>query len=196
MPLFLAVSMLTFSLISANYSMLLVWVGMLVLVPLAVIVLGTIGSKLNLPLFKDVSDKRFSFFQGIAFKDEGIAPPYVSNSILVFFFAYLFFNGLSVYQSQEKNNNDATKTKNKIKGIIGMAGSILLLFLIFIFKYKKMGFAENIGGFIFLFPAIAGLAYGWNEFLRSCGSSNDLYGAISNKFAPQTTKICVAKAST
>jgi hypothetical protein len=194
MPLFLAASMIVFGLISANYSMLLVWLGMYVLVPLAVIILAFIAGKIRLPLFKDVGDRAYSFFQGVAFSEQGTATPYVSNSILVFFFAYLFFNGLSVYQDQEQNPNDMTKTKNRIKGVIGMVGSILLLGLVFLFKYRQMGFSEKPVAFIVLFPAIIGLAYGWNDFLRSCASSNDLYGAVSNKFAPQTSKICVASA--
>ena len=65
MPLFLATSMLTFSLITANYSMLLVWVGMFILVPLAVIILGAITNAIKLPLFnKDSADKIHTFFQG------------------------------------------------------------------------------------------------------------------------------------
>ena len=194
MPLFLATSMLVFSLISANYSMLLVWVGMFVAVPLAVIILDYIASKIRLPLFnKEQANEFHGFFQGFGFK-ETAAPPYVSNAILVFFFAYLFFNGLSVYNDQQKNNNDALKTKNTVKAIIGMAGALFLALLILIFKAKYIGFSENISAIFILIPAMIGLAYGWNLFLKSCANSNDLYGAVSNKFAPQTTKICVAKA--
>lgn len=193
MPLFLATSMLTFSLITANYSMLLVWVGMFILVPLAVIILGAITNAIKLPLFKDSADKIHTFFQGFGFKD-AMAPPYVSDSILLFFIAYLFFNGLSVYQDQEKNQNADLKTKNSVKGLIGMIGALFLGILILIFKAKFIGFPENPIAVIILVPAMIGLAYGWNDFLKSCSKSNNIYSVVSNNFAPQDIKICVAKA--
>ena len=120
-------------------------------------------------------------------------PSYWMASI-VFFFTFVFMNGLSLYNFAA--NQDAADDKvssRKTHAIIGMAASIILGLLLMYWRFNT-GCENGLGTIMSL--AFAGLAVGLFKFFDGCGLLRvvDLYGIgarllpISATAAP--TQVC------
>ena len=181
LPLFTGSSLLTIGSASANYSFLYVFLGMFVLVPLAVMILAAIPF---LALFKG-SESIFPIVSSTA-DAAGISYGY---SMMIFFFSYLITNAAYIIKS---NSEAVVRGRMSISIIIAGLSALTYLFLR-VKNFSKV--PESTLGLVVLGLAAAGLGYSWYYLLYSCNKSNvaDIYGVENNiAISKAENKVCVA----
>jgi hypothetical protein len=184
LPLFTGSSLLTIGSASANYSFLYVFLGMFVLVPLAVIILAAIPF---LALFKG-SESIFPIVSSTA-DAAGISYGY---SMMIFFFSYLITNAAYIIKT---NSEAVVRGRMSISIIIAGISALTYLFMR-IKNFSKV--PESTLGLVVLGLAAAGLGYSWYYLLYSCNKSNvaDIYGVENNiAISKAENKVCVAFAA-
>lgn len=203
-PLFIGVTLLVFGLITNNLAYLMSFLGMFIFMPIIVYVLYYIfdmfiSKKYPSMLLFDPSADADEF--GIMFPKLGEknSPPYMWYSMIVFFMGYLFINAKDIYDYKIKNISQAKEDVRKIRAVIGMIVSILVLLLFLSFRSSTMLIPETQLGLVILGLASIGFAYGWHTFLTGCSSAeknvhlDDLYSIKTNVVAVQPRNICIAK---
>ena len=197
-PLFIGIIFAVFGLVAANYSYLMVAVGMFIGIPLIVYILDLLLSGVGKITGKDLT----LYIEQVATKDYGFlkenpitGTPYMWYPLMTFILSYLFINAADLYSAYED------KPAVKAKASIGMFISATS-FLVLMYMYSALsGFPENVYARIGLFIIICGFAYGWHKFLKGCSSQeknihlDDLYGVKTNIIKVDvmaTKKICVA----
>jgi hypothetical protein len=120
-------------------------------------------------------------------------PSYWMASI-VFFFTFVFMNGLSLYNfAANQTAADDKVSSRKTHAIIGMAASVILGLLLLVWRYRT-GCENGLG--LFMSLAFIGLGYGLFTLFDSCGLLRvvDLYG-IGARLLPTSataapTQVC------
>ena len=120
-------------------------------------------------------------------------PSYWMASI-VFFFSFVFMNGLSLYNfASGQNASDDKVSSRKTHAIIGMTASVVLGLLLLSWRFKT-GCENGIG--LFMSLAFIGLGVGLFKLFDSCGLLRviDLYG-IGARLLPTSataapTQVC------
>jgi hypothetical protein len=120
-------------------------------------------------------------------------PSYWMASI-VFFFTFVFMNGLSLYNfAANQVAADDKVSSRKTHAIIGMAASIILGLLLLVWRYRT-GCENGLG--LFMSLSFIGLGYGLFTLFDSCGLLRvvDLYG-IGARLLPTSataapTQVC------
>lgn len=120
-------------------------------------------------------------------------PSYWMASI-VFFFSFVFMNGLSLYNfASGQNASDDKVSSRKTHAIIGMAASVVLGLLLLSWRFKT-GCENGIG--LFMSLTFIGLGVGLFKLFDSCGLLRviDLYG-IGARLLPASataapTQVC------
>ncbi len=185
LPLFTGSSLLTIGTASANYSFLYVFLGMFVLIPLAIIILSAIP---YITLFKGSE----SIFPIVSSSMEGAGSASYGYSMMIFFFAYLITNAAYIIKS---NNESVVRGRMSISIFIAGLSALAYLFL----RIKNFGkVPESVLGFVVLGLVSAGLGYSWYYLLYSCDKSNvaDIYGVENNiAVSKADNKVCVSFSS-
>lgn len=200
-PLFIGIVFVVFGLVAANYSYLMVAVGMYIGVPLVIAILQFLLAGIGKITGKELS----LYIEQVAVKDYGFlkenplqGTPYMWYPLMTFILSYLFINAADLYSAYE--DKPAVKAKASIGMFISAAS-----FLVLMYAYSALsGFPENVYAHVGLFIIIGGFAYGWHKFLKGCSSQeknihlDDLYGVKTNIIkvdALATKKVCVAAPS-
>lgn len=126
----------------------------------------------------------------------GIAYPSYWMSSIIFFFSFIFFNGLSLYNyatTQEADNEKVSSRKTH--AIIGMILSLGMMFGLFVWRLTTDCESKTGLGAV-LALLFVGLAYGLYKAFEDCGLIRviDLYG-IGARLLPATatqepTQVC------
>lgn len=115
-------------------------------------------------------------------------------SAIVFFFTFVFMNGLSLYNfATSQDASDDKVSSRKTHAIIGMTASIILGLLLMSWRYNT-GCENGLG--LFMSLTFIALAYGLFTFFDGCGLLRvvDLYG-IGARLLPTSataapTQVC------
>jgi uncharacterized membrane protein len=187
-PLFLGVSLFTIGITTCNIPFMILFAGMFLLLPLAVLLLTWIFKFTPIPLFKAseslfpiVQDSTDSFNISFGF------------SMLIFFFAYLLTNAGYLI----KNNEDPV-IRGRASISIGIVGFSALAYIIS--RILSLDKAPETGtGIAVLLVAASLLAWGWFDGMKRCdeekcqNSWGDVYGVENNKLvATQERNICIS----
>jgi hypothetical protein len=120
-------------------------------------------------------------------------PSYWMSSIL-FFFTFVFMNGLSLYNfASNQTAADDKVSSRKTHAIIGMTASVVLGLLLLVWRYRT-GCENGLG--LFMSLTFIGLGYGLFTLFDKCGLLRvvDLYG-IGARLLPTSataapTQVC------
>jgi hypothetical protein len=202
-PLFIGIVFTVFGLVAANYSYLMVAIGMFIGVPALMYIL-----ELVIGLINRVGSKSWSLYveeAASASADLGFlkgnpvaGAPYMWYPMMTFILSYLFINAVDLYSAYE--DKPAVKGKASIGMLISAVSFVVLMYSYSVFSK----FSENVYGRIVIFIFTVAFAYGWHKFLKGCSSQeknihlDDLYGVKTNIVkvdALATKKVCVAAPS-
>lgn len=203
LPVLLAGAILTLGLTQANYNLLFFFVGLFLITPVATLLFNMIIEfVLGLPIFANYIDKTFwsaianteqcNLFStpvfGTSISNEPITVvPSYWMTILAFFFSYLFSNAVNLYEKPATKNAPAAEVNaRKNQSVLSMIVLIVCAVLFSILRYGTT--CETAFGIVTSWLLGGSLAYGWYEFMRSCGFGrlDDLFG-ISNQMLPFQT---------
>lgn len=198
-PLFIGIVFTVFGLVAANYSYLMVAIGMFIGVPalmyileLVINIINRVGSKTWSLYVEEATD--FGFLKG----NPIAGAPYMWYPLMTFILSYLFINAADLYGAYE--DKPAVKGKASIGMLISAVSFVVLMYSYSVFSK----FSENVYGRIVIFIFTMRFAYGWHKFLKGCSSQeknihlDDLYGVKTNIVkvdALATKKVCVAAPS-
>lgn len=210
LPTLLGGMTLFLGLTQGNFNFLFFFTGMFLLTPVAVFILnGLIEVLFGYLLGGFISPQLWQIPQGTAeacalFPGGGtpIGPmnsaPSMWLSTMAFFITYLILNAHTLYKKQENSKAPAAAvTARKSQAITSMAITGILGLAVFAAR-GVTSHCETFFGFIVSAALGGGLAYGWYEFMKSCGLGrlDDLFG-ISNRILPlqsyedQEPTVCV-----
>jgi len=129
-----------------------------------------------------------------------VAPTYWMT-MMAFFFMYLMQNARMLYKKQEVSKApNISVIARKSQALISMIVLVILAIIFVILRYTTSN-CETILGIVIAWLLGGSLAYGWYEFMKSCGLGrlDDLYG-ISNRILPlqsyedQDPTVCIPTA--
>ena len=214
LPVLLAGSIFVLGLAQGNFNLLFFFTGMFILTPLATVLLNVIVQLIfGIWPLSNISDifwqsefanaEQCTLFstpiQGQEFKapTSGNVVPSYWSTIMAFFFTYLYFNAADLYGKQSEPNAPqryiiARQSQSFISMIVVVITGVLFTF----FRYTT---SCDTGLGILVSWALGGsLAFGWYEFMKSCGLGrlDDLFG-INNQLLPHQSyededpKVCV-----
>ena len=187
-PLFIGVSLLTIGITTCNIPFMILFAGMFLLLPLAVMLLNFIFSFTPIPLFK-ASESLFPIVED----SKDIIGSSFGFSVLIFFFAYLLTNAGYLI----KNNEDPV-IRGRASISIGIVGFSALAYIAS--RILSLDNVPETGpGFIILLVVASLLGWGWYDAMKRCdeekcqNSWGDVYGVENNKLvATQQRSICIS----
>lgn len=198
-PLFIGIVFTVFGLVAANFSYLMVAIGMFIGVPALMYVMDLVIGLIN-----RVGSKSWSLYieEALIGADYGFlkgnpiaGAPYMWYPLMTFILSYLFINAADLYSAYD--DKPAVKGKASIGMLISAVSFAALMY-----SYSALSkFSENVYGLIVVFIFTVAFAYGWHKFLKGCSSQeknihlDDLYGVKTNIVkvdALSTKKVCVA----
>lgn len=199
LPLTLAGTFLLIGLMTANYAFLFFLVGFLVLVPVSQVVinnlLGLALEYFNVPssIFKIYEHDFCNLVLPVQLFDSLSQPkgahknlvsvvPGLYTSMIVFFFAYLMTNAISIYNreaGEAANNSKVNHRKNQMLTSAIIIGIFAVLYLISRFMFAG---CDTLLGLIVALLIYIPLGFGWYKALASAGQDklSDLFG-IANR---------------
>jgi hypothetical protein len=194
LPVILGGSLLILGLTQGNFNFLFFFVGVMILAPTAAFLFNGL---LELVIPKGWHE---IFFMGngtaeqcsifTVFPPNG-APTAINTvpsfwmTSMAFFFSYLFFNALKLYNKQSSSKApQAAVNARKSQAMTSMLIIVAVGILFTILRYAKFCCETGLSMFISWGLGI-GLAYGWYEFMRACGLGrlDDIFG-INNRILP------------
>lgn len=200
LPTILGGASLFLGLTQGNVNWLFFFVGMFVLVPLAVFItngsvellFSVLPSSLVPPaaLWKvpqgaaEACGLLLSAKTPAGTPADTIVVPTIWMSMIAFFFTYIFSNALKLYNKDPANGSSSAKVSaRKNQALLSM---ITVVALAVIFTVLRYGTSCETGlGITVAWLLGGGLGYGWYSFMRSCGLGrlDDIFG-ISNRLLP------------
>jgi len=214
LPVLLAGSILVLGLAQGNFNLLFFFTGMFILTPLATVILNMIVEFIfGFWPFTNISKifwqnqhanaEQCTLF-GTPVKGQEFNPPTAGTvvpaywmTIMAFFFTYLYFNASNLYNKPiEKNAPKKAVIARQSQSIISMVVLTITAILFTIFRYST-SCDTGLGIFVSWMLGYY-LAYGWYNFMKSCGLGrlDDLFG-INNQLLPKQSyeeedpKVCV-----
>jgi hypothetical protein len=200
LPTILGGASLFLGMTQGNVNWLFFFVGMYLLVPLAVALVNG-GFELLvtlLPTFLVPPSSMWKVAQGSAeacgllstgktpagIPADLIVVPTFWMSMIAFFFTYIFSNALKLYRQEPANGSSSAKVSaRKNQALLSM---ITVAALAAVFTVVRYGTSCETGlGITVAWLLGGGLGYGWYSFMRSCGLGrlDDIFG-ISNRLLP------------
>lgn len=197
LPVILATTILILGMTQGNVNFLFFFVGMFLVTPTATLIVNRIWDLLVtfVPGFKSINPAFYIVKDGTAAQCSVFStdPSAIQNMIGVpsywmamtaFFFAYLFINGLKLYnmkasEKAPKHSVDARKSQ----AAMSMAIIVAIGIIVTIFRYATS--CETALSVLASWGLGGGLAYGWYNFMRACGLGrlDDIFG-IANRILP------------
>ena len=204
-PLFIGLALLVFGLITNNLAYLMSFAGMFLIIPIIVYVLYFVFDVLiakKYPAFRlfeeGISGNQYAFIMPLETDGQATAP-FMWYAMIMFFMSYLIINGKALYDYEVKNISQTKEDSRKMRSLIGMIVSSIVLIALLSFRTSYMAVPETAVGLVVLGIAAIAFAFGWFDFLASCSSPaknvhlDDLYGIKTNILTPSPRKICVAR---
>jgi hypothetical protein len=204
-PLFIGLTLLVFGLITNNLAYLMSFAGMFVIIPIIVYVLYFIFDVLiakkypAMRLFDEAASGNAYAFIIPSQTDGQAVAPFMWYTMIMFFMGYLIINAKALYDYEVKNISQTKEDTRKIRSLIGMIASSIVLVCLLSFRSSYMAVPETAVGLVVLGIAAVAFALGWFDFLSSCSSPaknvhlDDLYGIKTNILTPSPRKVCVAR---
>lgn len=202
LPLALAGTLLFLGLMTANYGMLFMALGLLVIVPAIVLPINFLGDLLSnaMPMdwFKTQSSELCDLI--ISFTTDSPHTTRITIStywtaMTVFFLSYVLTNAIYLYSAPVKIPKDATDALKKSlqdKASLRTSQAILamvmvILFGIIIFAVRLRAGCEGFPSLLITTAIFSSLGYAWYQFLGSIGNNRlaDLFGIANRLLSPQ-----------
>lgn len=203
LPLALAGTLLFLGLMTANYGMLFMALGLLIIVPAVVLPLNFLADLLSnvVPMdwFKtnssELCDLIVSFSADATSPSTQITISTYWTAMTVFFLAYILTNSIYLYTAPvniPKDASDALKQSLQNKASLRISQAILamimvVLFGIVIFAVRLRVGCESIPSLLITTAIFSSIGYAWYQFLASIGNNrlSDLFGIANRLLSPQ-----------
>lgn len=214
LPLTIAGTLLVLGLMTANYAMLFLLVGLIIVTPLLSallnVSLNSLLPMLGLSNFFTLSSSSescnivipyYSSKQSVTTINSQVISPWLS--IVSFFFSYLLFNGIELINRPEISESitisssskpDTNTVENKInnrknQALISIISIIAIGLSIIIYRLVMTGCETKTCGVITIL-AFSSLGYGWFKLLSSVGQDrlSDIFGIANRLLAPSALK--------
>jgi hypothetical protein len=188
LPVFIGFSLLTIGIITCNVPFMILFAGMFLLLPLAVLILNFIFKFTPFPLFKG-SESLFPIVED----SKGGMDASFGFSMLIFFFAYLLTNAGYLIE-----NNEDPVIRGRASISVAIVGISAVAYIISrIMSFDKIPESET--GFVVFLIVASLLGWGWYDAMKRCdeekcqNSWGDVYGVENNKLVATTErKVCIS----
>jgi hypothetical protein len=207
LPVVLSTAILVLGLTQANFNLLFFFFGMMILVPTGALLLNMILRLLftsisvpehlwKVPVVGAAQCSIYSLPGSVDITSSASAVPSYWLSIMAFFFSYLIFNAITLYNlpSEEGASNEKVNTR-KNQAMMSIIGITFVGIMTLMLRYATS--CETGLGVIVSLGLGVGLAKGWYDFMKNCGLGrlDDLFG-VRTRIMPisaytDTPTVCV-----